>query len=278
MSDSKETLLGEIAAFVEANPYQVYGDRNDELTDEQIDLLLEDRQKFDEAWGEVEINASDYADWSELQREVVEQFGERIMEEFPDDFAKNDEADDLEWRDMPDEVEQTFFENTVVDCSDLLKTCLRHASAYMIAVPLDPDAPDADEDEGGAIGPPNADLDEEQNEARQRYLAEKFGIDGWAAESCYYHETLKVMGKLDLEEVYEKGKPKAITIGPDSSLIFHTGWNGSGCLGAVKATKTVTLPARFQRDCGKYGIQAVYGFVGSVWAEDLEVAEWEPWQ
>lgn len=275
MSDSKETLLGEIAAFVEANPYTVYGDYRDELSDEQIDLLLEDRQKFDEAWWEVEINASDYAEWGELHGEIIEKFGERIMEEFPDDFAKNDEADDLEWRDMPQEVVDAFHENSVVDCSDLLKTCLRNSSAYFVAVPLDHDSPDSDE---GRIGPPNGDLDEEVNEARQKYLADKFGIDGWAAESCYYHESLKVMGKLDLEEVYEKGQPKAITIGPDSSLIFHTGWNGSGCMGDVKATKTVTLPARFQRDCGKYGIQAVYGFVGSVWAEDLEVAEWEPWQ
>lgn len=279
MTNSKETLLDEIRAFTEAHPYQVYGDRNDELSNEQINLLLEDRQKFDEDWWEVEINASDYADWSDLQSQIITEFGERIMAEFPDDFAKNDVADELDWRDMPDAVVDAFHESTVVDCSDLLATCLRHSRAYFIAIPHDANAPEGvnDPDDNG-IGPPNGDLDPEVNEARQTYLAEKFGIDGWAAESCYYHESLKVMGYLDLQEVYEKGKPVAVTISPQDQLLFHTSWNGSGCLGDVTATKTVTLPATFQNDNGKsYGIQSVYGFVDEVWRTPLTVAAWEAW-
>lgn len=273
--ETQETLLDEIRAKVEATPYKVYGDYRDELSKEQVALLLEDRQKFDEAWCEVEWNAGDYADWSELHKEIISEFGERIMELYPDDFAVNDELDELEWRDMPDEVVDAFHESTIVDCSDLLETCLRNSSVNFVALPVDPEAPACDED---GIGPPNGDLDDEQNDERVKYLAEKFGIDGWAAESCYYHEQLKVMGQLDLAEVYEKGKPKAIQISPDSTLIFHTSWNGSGCMGDVKATKTVSLPAKFRcDDSDRYGVQEVYGFTGSMWRDTLVVTEWEAW-
>lgn len=273
---ARNALLSEISAMVEAEPYTVYGHYDDSLSEEQIGLLLESRQAFEEAWWEVEINAADYADWSDLHKKIIATFGERIMALWPDDFAKNDEVEDLEWRDMPDDVQETFRESEVVDCSDLLKTCLRNASRnHFVAVPMDPDAPDTD---GDGIGPPNGDLSEEDNEARQHYLADKFGIDGWKAESCYYHESLKVMGRLDLEEVYEKGQPVAVEISPQDRLIFHTSWNGSGCLGPVEATKTVTLPAKFKLDSGSYGIDSVYGFVGEVWANDITVAEWKEWE
>lgn len=273
---ARVVLLGKVATWAEENPYTVYGDRNDELSDDQIELLLTDRQAFDESWWEVEMNASDYCEWGDHYKNLCEEFGEDIIACYPDELAGM-EADELEWSDVPDDVQQAFHENSSVDCSDLLDTCLRHASPKIIAIPLDSDAPDGDDDEGEQIGPPNGDLDDEQNEARVKYLADKFGIDGWAAESCYYHETLKVMGTLDLRDVYKNGKPKSVTIGPDSKLIFHTSWNGSGCMGDVTATKTVTLPAIFKLDAGNYGIQAVYGFVGSMWADELTVAEWEEW-
>ncbi|USM11462.1 hypothetical protein vBCbaSRXM_17 [Citromicrobium phage vB_CbaS-RXM] len=275
--DARKALLSEIGTWAENNPYTVYGDRNDTLSDEQIDLLLESRQKFDEAWWEVEINASDYADWSDLRSELCDTFGERIIALYPEELSGTD-ADDLSWDDLPEEVQQAFDESSVVDCSDLLQTCLKHARCYMVATVHDPDAPEGIGDgDDPTIGPPHGDLEDDQNAARVQYLADKLGIDGWAAESCYWHESLKVMGQLDLREVYEKGKPTAITIDPHDNLIFHTSWNGSGCLGDVSATKTVTMPARFERDGGSYGIQAVYGFVGEVWRHELNVAKWEAW-
>lgn len=275
MTDSQEALLNEIREVTEAKPYKVYGDYRDELSPEQVATLLESREKFDEEFWEIEINASDYADWSEHHDEIIEKFGARIMAEFPDDFAKNDSLEDLEWRDMPSEVVNAFHESTVVDCSDLLDTMLRNSRVNIVALVINADDPDNDHE----IGPPHGELDAEENEKRQRYLEETFGIDGWKAESCYSHERLKVMGRLDLREVYEKGKPVAITISPGDTLIFHTSWNGSGCLGDVKATKTVTMPAAFKVDSlDRYGVQEVYGFVGEMWSGGLEVAEWEPWQ
>lgn len=270
MTDSKEVLLDEIRAFVEAHPYEVFGDYRDELTVEQASALLESREKFDEIWWEVELNASDYADWSELQREVVEQFGERIMAAFPDDFAKNDEADDLEWRDMPEEVQEAFFESTVVDCSDLLQTCLKNCDLNIVAVPL--------KRNGEEIHPPHWEVGKEEYRKRARYVRDAFDMDVDRIESCYEHESLKVMGRLDWREVYEKGRPVAVTITPQDQLIFHTAWNGSGCLGDVIIRKTKTMPARFVIDESyKYGVQSVYGFVGEVWRNQIEVAKWEAW-
>jgi len=277
MTDAKTILLAEISDKVEAKPYEVYGSYDDTLSNEQIALLLENRQAFDEAWAAVEDNASFYADWSDLHADIIREFGERIMILFPDDFAVNDELDDLEWRDMPEEVKEAFNQATVVDCTDLLETCLRNASrGYFVALPTDPEAPDTD---GDGIGPPNGDLSDEDNAARQKYLADKFGIDGWAAESMYYHERLKVLGRIDLQAVYKHGKPASVTIGPDSMLLFHTSWNGAGCMGDVTATKTVTLPATFELDSGRrYGIDSVYGFVGSVWANDIAIADYAEWE
>lgn len=275
----REKLADDIREWTEANPYKVYGDYRDEFDAETVTLLLEDRQAFEEKFCEIEDNAFIYAEWAEHRADLINTFADRIAEAYPELFTDRDADDAVEWEELPDELTEAFEEAKFCDCSDLLETMLRNTQLHIVAIPYDPDAPEgiSDPDDAG-IGPPNGDLDEEQNAARVAYLAEKFGIDGWAAESCYYHESLKVMGRLDLRKVYEEGKPTAITIGPDSSLIFHTSWNGSGCMGDVRATKTVTLPARFIVDSGSYGIDAVYGFTGEVWSGDLAVAEWEPWQ
>lgn len=274
----RETLLSDIETWLEANPYKVYGAYDDQLSKEQVAELLESREKFDESWWEVEVNASDYADWSDHKKEIIEEFGDRILAAYPEFFdlgAVAFEVEELEFDDLPDEVQETFWSGTVVDCSDLLETCLRNSRCNIVALV---DNPDTTEDPEDGIGPPNGTLDDELNEARVKYLADTFGIDGWAAESCYYHERLKVMGKLDLEDVYKNGKPVEVEISPDSQLIFHTSYSGSGCLGEVKATKTVTMPATFRcDDADRYGVQEVYGFVGEVWRNDIKVTKWEEW-
>jgi hypothetical protein len=272
----REALLSDISTWAEANPYKVYGDYRDELGPELAGTLLESREKFDEEFWEIERNAADYAEWGDHHKELCEEFEERIREAYPDEFGDDDS--EVEWDALPYEVQTAFEESSCVDCSDFLDTMLRSTRLHIVAVPVDPDAPEAACEEGGIISPPNFALDAETNEARQAYLAEKFGIDGWAAESCYNHECLKVMGRLDLREVYEKGRPKAVTITPQDNLIFHTSFNGSGCLGDVKATKEVTLAASFVVDDGdRYGIDSVYGFTGEPWSQDITVAEWEPW-
>lgn len=261
----RDKLLRDIAAWAEANPPKAYGDRNDTLTSEQVETLLTSREAFDEEWWEVERHCYDYVDWDSVREECLREFRALLADAYglPEDFK---------WRDLPHEVDEALMESVWVDTSDLLDTCLRHASrtVNIVAIPSDPNAPGDDCDEPGAIHLPHGNLSDEENEARQRYLAETFGIDGWACESMYEHERLKVLGKLDLREVYEKGTPTNITIDPQDSLIFHTSWNGSGCMGSPVASKTVTLPATFEVDENRrWGVQSVYGFVGEVWRHTL---------
>lgn len=276
----RDSLLSDIAVWAENNPYIAYGHYDDTLSDEQIDLMLEDRQAFDESWWDIERNVSDYAEWGEIHEELIAAFADRLVAAYPEELADWSDDNALEWEDLPEDVKQAFWENSCVDASDVLQTCLRNASrsTYFLAIPSDPDSPNEDADEAGAIGLPHSDFEDEENEARQRYLEEKFGIDGWACESCYSHERLKVLGKLDLEEIYEKGKPTTIRIDPHDSVIFHTSWNGSGCLGTPVITKTVTLPATFQRDAERYGVQSVYGFTGDVWKHTLNTIDFQEWE
>lgn len=271
MTDSREALLKDIAIWSENNPYQVYGDYRDELSAEQVEMLLEDRQKFDEAWWEVEINASDYADWSDTEKELLDEFRDRIFTLYRDRFDDDMDADEVTWDEVPHEVQEAHEESRYVDCSDLLRTCFRNTRVNIVAIPV--------KRNGEEIAPPNFECDTDENRRRQRYLKDTFGMDGWKVESCYYHECLKVMGRLDLQEVYEKGKPVAVTIGPSDSLIFHTSWNGSGCLGSVETGTIKTFKAGFRvDDADRYGVQQVYGFTGEVWRNDLTVAKYEPWQ
>ena len=270
MMTEREQLLKDVAIWAENNPYVAYGDYRDELSKEQVELLLEDRQKFDEDFWEIECRVMDYADWSDHEKELLDTFRDRIFAAYRDCFPDDCEADEIEWEELPDEITETDQECRYVDCSDVLDTMLRNTRVNIVAIP--------EKRNGEEIAPPNFELDAEENRKRNRYLKDTFGMDGWKAESCYYHERLKVMGRLDLREVYEKGKPVAITIEPGDSLIFHTSWNGSGCLGDVETTTRKTFKASFQcDDADKYGVQEVYGFIGEVWRNTLNVSKFEPW-
>ncbi len=268
LSAKRAVLLDNITAWAESHPYKAYGDRNDSLSPEWVTLLLEDGDKFRERWwDEVESESYHYADWAYLHDECLSDFRERLIECYPDEVDE-----DSDWSDLPDDVHEAFNEGECVDTSDLLQTCLRHASrtVNIVAIVSDPNSPDDDGDEPGAIRLPHCDLSDEENEAKQRYLVETFGIDGWAQESMYYHERLCIPGRLDLEHVYEHGVPETVTITPEHYMVFHTAWNGSGAMGTPHSAKTVTLPAKFIADEGrKWGLDSVYGFTGTVWRPEL---------
>lgn len=264
----REMLLGAIKSWAENNPYICYGDRNDCLSDEQVTILLEDRQAFDEDWFEnVELNAYVYAHWPYLHDDCIAHFRDRLIEAYPGEVDE-----DSDWSDLPAEVQEAFQNGSCVDTSDLLATCLRHASrtVNIVAIVSDPNSPDDDGDEPGAIRLPHANLSDEENEAKQAYLAETFGIDGWACESMYEHERLCIPGRLDLAYVYEHGTPNAVTITPKHYMVFHTHWNGSGAMSTPHSKKTVRLPAKFVVDSSRrWGLDSVYGFTGDVWRHEL---------
>lgn len=264
----RDKLLDDVTEWTATNPYEAYGDRNDSLSAEQVQLLLEDPDKFREHWWEeVEHNCFLYADWSYLHDECIDHFRARLIAAYPGEVDES-----TAWGDLPDEIHEAFAEGECIDTSDLLDTCLRHASrtVNIVAIVSDPNSPDDDSDEPGAIRLPHCALSDEENEKRQRYLEETFGIDGWACESMYEHERLCIPGRLDLKHVYEHGVPETVTITPEHYMVFHTAWNGSGAMDTPHSKKTVTLPARFIVDeARKWGLDSVYGFTGAVWRHEL---------
>lgn len=120
MESARETLLQEIAAYVEINPYKVYADY--QVTDEQAAMLL--AGDFESFWDSIalwEDNAWSYADWSELESMALSEFGERIAALWPEDELE----DDSDWDDMPQEVQEALDENKSVDCSDMIESAIR---------------------------------------------------------------------------------------------------------------------------------------------------------
>lgn len=272
MTDTRDQLLVDMSAWLADNPYEPYVHYDDCFSAEQVATLLESREKFDEDLNEWRFGHYDYPEnWQYIESEMLDEFRERIFALYRDDLPEwLDDADDLDMDNIPADVETCYQENRIIDDGDAIDQMFRNTRVNIVAA--------VRKRNGEEVNPPHGDLDADENRKRLRYLKDTFGMDGWALESCYEHESLKVMGKLDLSEVYAKGKPVAITFGPESHLIFHTLWNGSGCLGDVTSQKTVTMAAEFAcDDAHRWGIQSVYGFVGEVWADTLQVAKWEPW-
>jgi hypothetical protein len=271
-TDTREKLLVDISAWLLKNPYEPYVDYRDSFSADQVATLLESRQAFDESLDDWRFSHYDYPEsWEYVESEMLDEFRERIFDLYRDELDDSiEEADELDMNNIPTDVESCYQENRMIDDSDAINQLFRNTQVNIVAL--------VEKRNGEEVSPPHGDLESKENRKRLSYLKKTFDMDGWAVVSCYEHERLKVMGRLDLAEVYEKGKPVAITIGPESSLIFHTSWNGSGCLGDVVTKKTVTMKAEFRcDDHDRYGVQQVYGFVGEVWAGELDVAKWEPW-
>lgn len=272
MTDTRKQLHIDMSAWLLANPYVPYVHYDDCFSSEQVATLLESREKFDESLNDWRYSFYDYPEnWQYIESEMLDAFRERIFALYPDDLpADIDDADELTMDNIPDDLLDLYQADRMFDETDAIDQMFRNTRVNIVAA--------VRKRNGDEVNPPNGDCDADENRKRLRYLKDTFGMDGWALESCYEHESLKVMGKLDLSEVYAKGKPVAITFGPESHLIFHTLWNGSGCLGDVTSQNTVTMAAEFAcDDAHRWGIQSVYGFIGEVWADTLQVAKWEPW-
>lgn len=277
---TRDELLTAISSWAENHPYVCYGDRNDEFTTEQVELLLTDRQKFDEYWWEnVEINAFEYADWDSLQKDMLDEFRAAIWEHESQRYIEYDSADELTFEDLPEDMQEAFDDYKLIDTTDILETCFRH-SRPNIAVTLLRDEPDSDNEL--EIRLPHHGNDEKYNDELRAYFVDKFGCDPDLAETCYYYDCVKLCGRLDLKDVYENGLPTMVTIsiGEGDNLVTHNSCNGSGGLGSIPTTKAVTCKARFEcDDADRYGIDSVFGFTGEFWRRcDITVAAYTPWQ
>lgn len=153
--------MSRMLKWIEANPYEVFGDYRDTVTDEQAKMIISGKfDSFWESWSETEFNATDYVDWSSWEQEFADEFG----------------LDD--WDSVSETVKQVCYENRMTDCSDLLRTCLRnwrghccarllHGNGEAIEFPEpepEPEAPATDHDgDGDKPLPPDP---EEKNDDR----------------------------------------------------------------------------------------------------------------
>lgn len=242
--------MQKIIDYCEKNPVTIYADYRDEIPENLVTLLLEKgRQAFEESAWEYEISMQD--SWYE--------YGFcNYVQECADSL-------DIELTDESDDIRDLIQENLVFDFSDFWKTAARNTRVKIALIPVNPET-------DGYFDAVHWENDFSENLNRARALTKYFGIRNYRKiESCYSHESLKIMGKVDLWEFMQhENVPEYWDISPQDKGIFHTSWNGSGCLGDVTITKKCRIKCNAVIDtASKYGIDAVYGFVGSVWSSEL---------
>lgn len=263
-----QETLNKAEIWLENNGYETYADRNDELPESAVAALLAgDEEKFGDEISSIESNFWDYIDWSYHKQQLLSHLG----------LSEEDVEDD-------EEFEEAFEEGRWLDMADWIKSAARNTRVKVTATPYtgDPLKPgerlfEEDQDERLFLFPHGYCSDEE-NERRRVKLMDVLGITPDGDSNMYEFDELKVLGTLDLFDIYENGMPTHITIGPDTpnEMLAHNAVNGSGGMGSIKPTKEATLPAMFEADQPRYGVDAVYGFVGEVWSRELPAKRLEP--
>lgn len=251
-----------VLAWLGENGYTVYADYRDEIPSEWVQFLLDgEKEKLAEKVHDLSFHYRDSDSASYHADQCIEKLG------LDKSLKDNDEFMDL----VRDEM---WF-----DMDGWLSTAARNTRLNFTATPHSGEPGDKmfeeDQDERLFLFP-HGHLSEDENERRRKKLNELFGIEPDGDSNMYEFDELKVLGRLDINELIEKGPPTYIVISPDmrNTIVSHNSVNGSGGLGDLKPTKTAKLPAMFQIDEPRYGVDAVFGFVGEVWAEPLP-AEWE---
>lgn len=257
-----QQTLDQAAKWLEENGCEAYADYRDELPEAAVTALLAGNQEaFDEAIWEVERHFWDYMDWDWHRDQMIAALG------LDPEEAKED-AD----------LEEVFDENKWIDMSDWIDSAARNTRVHITATPYtgEPlkagDRPIFEEDQDKRLFLfPHSYCGEEENARRTAKLRDVLGWEPTEDDNMYEFDELKVLGTLDLRDIIKNGMPTHITIGPDTrnEMLAHNSVNGSGGMGSIQPTKEVTLPAMFEVDQPRYGVDAVYGFVGEVWAREL---------
>lgn len=242
--------LERLAAWIERNPYKVYADYRDTISDEQAQMLLAGEfQEFDESMWEWEVNCDDYAEWHEWESEFAQQAGYD------------------EWESMPEWLQDFASESRFVDCSDMIRGAIRNYSGNVIAW--------LQKRNGDYIEFPFPYNDASENKRLRRYLKEACGIAG-DSEAYYEGTRLTALGTVDLWEVYRKQKrPTHIVMCSNTKTIGHEPWQGSGTMAndAYAGKSGRVFPAKFFID-GKnpgYGVDSIFGLSGHMWRDELDV-------
>lgn len=259
--DSRDALLGRIAEYVQSRPYEVYADYRDCISNEQAAMLLTGQfEQFNESVWQWEIDASGYADWSELQNDMADEFGDDIAVAWPDCDIDEDSGFD----DMPQEVMDVFRENTSVDCSDMIESAIRAWDGMIVATLYKRNGEPIEFQ--GAWG-------QYWDKRAAEYLKRHCGIDPRKSEPTYAGTYMKALGTIDLLQVYKSGKvPTHVLVSRDVMTIGHERLNGSGTLGDDQYKGPPRwYRARFRVDAlDSYGVDAVFGLTGC-WRKPLTV-------
>ncbi|MEO1748683.1 MAG: hypothetical protein AAFR27_08725, partial [Pseudomonadota bacterium] len=108
--------LDRLEAWAENNPYRVYADYQDSISDDQAQMILHGEfDEFAESIWEWESNCRTYCHWDEWRAEFATQAGYES------------------WDDMPEWLQEFADERRNVDCSDLIEGAIRNWSGNVIA-------------------------------------------------------------------------------------------------------------------------------------------------
>lgn len=251
MNTTQETIKS-VYAYCDKNPYYVYGDRNDCVTDEMAEMLISGQfESFNESIWEWELHNEHYNDWDSWESEFAESFG----------FDS--------WADIPEELQELARDNRYTDQSDYIETCLRNWRGNVVAHLI---KRNGDYIEFPCVNDYNA----KENSRLQAYL-KTLGINGHKWEALYANTYLVALGTIDLLEIYKTQKaPKFVTIGADDFLLGFNGFNGSGTAESSTgwlAGKSRKFKAVFNVDgASGYGVDQTFGFIGRCWQNELSVS------
>lgn len=262
---TEEQLLTEsdvtaITKWCEKNPLRMYGYYRDELPDDVVaDMLAGSLEKFDEWLLECEQNHIDH---------YLSSYIDEAAAEIADLLDIDTEADD--WPDVRDEIDDILRESYMVDASDFIRTCLSNTSPRVVATILD--------DDGQEYGfPQGLDCNRDENARRIRRLRSIGVRNPWRAEAMYCYDCLKIIGTIDLRWLYDElcagCKPlEKIRIGSSGYAIAHNSVNGSGGCGDVVIRGQHVVRCHLHLDSqDRYGVDAVFGFVGQCWRDELDL-------
>lgn len=244
--------MARLNAWIEANPYRLYADYRDTISDEQAQMLLNGEfEQFDESMWEWELNASDYIDWSEWESEFASVAGYDEFNAMP------------EW--LQDHAQETRW----IDASDLIEGAIGNWSGHVAATLI--------KRNGDYIEFPYYGWganDAATNKPLADYMRRHCGIDPRASEPTYAGTYMKAIGTVDLLPIYKARRaPTHVLLSPHQTTIGHEPLNGSGTMGDDQYKgRTRYMRARFKVDSlDRYGIDSVFGLCGSMWRDHMTV-------
>lgn len=247
--------LNRLNAWIVANPYKIYADYRDCISDDMAQMLVAGEfQEFDESIFEWELNASDYVEWNEWESE----------------FAS--EAGYDEFENMPEWLQEHAQSERFIDCTDLIESSISQWSGHVIAWPI--------KRNGEYIEFPAPFYhDKETIKKLAGYMRKYCGMSANDIQASYPDTRLTVLGTLDLLAIYKAQRaPTHLTIDKHDCTLGHEPWNGAGegyCDSYFRSDKPRKYRAKFYVD-GKnpgYGVDSIFGLSGSCWSNTLDIGE-----